>query len=107
MTTPDWNTMSDVELVHHELQLERDMLTARFQLATNQLEDSSVVSKLRRGIARARTAQRAREIVQGLSKDQLRNTHRGSFAPGESKGADGESSGGFLQGIVDKVGGSE
>jgi large subunit ribosomal protein L29 len=107
MASPDWNAMSDVELVHHELQLERDMLTARFQLATNQLEDSSVVSKLRRGIARARTAQRAREIAQELSKDQLRNTHRGSFAPSESQATDGESAGGFLQGIVDKVGGNE
>lgn len=107
MATPDWNEMSDAELVHHELQLERDMLTARFQLATNQLEDSSVVSKLRKGIARARTAQRAREIANGLSKDTLRNTHRGSFAPGESKGSEEAASGGFLQGIVDKVGGNE
>lgn len=107
MATTDFKSMSDEQLVHHELQLERQMVTAGFQLATNQLEDSSVISKLRKDIARARTFQRERELAQGLAKDSLRNKFRGSFSPaeGEAQGEGGSS--GFLQGIVDKVGGDD
>ena len=70
-----------------------------------ELNLTSKLKKLRRGIARARTEQRNRERAQELQKDALRNLHRGSFQPGAA-GADGsgEASGGFLSGIADQLG---
>ncbi|MED5370389.1 MAG: 50S ribosomal protein L29 [Myxococcota bacterium] len=107
MATTDWKSMTDEQLVHHELQLERQMVTAEFQLATNQLEDSSVIGKLRKDIARARTFQRERELNQGLAKDSLRNKFRGSFSAADAGSQADGAGAGFLQGIVDKVGGDD
>lgn len=101
---------SDEGLVHYELGLERQYTTAKFQLATNQLEDSSVLKKLRREIARTRTEQRRREIEQSLPKDSLRAKHTSSYDPSgaaDQGGSDEASGGGFLKGIVDKIGGNE
>ena len=76
MATPDIRTMSDEQLVHAELQLERDLLAATFRLRTGQLEDTSTLGRVRRQIARLRTAQSAREREQGVAKDDLRNRYR-------------------------------
>ena len=101
----DLSNLSDEQLVHEELRLERDLIESSFRHRTSQLEDTSKLKKLRRGIARARTEQRNRERAQELQKDALRNLHRGSFQPGAA-GADGsgEASGGFLSGIADQLG---
>lgn len=101
----DLKSMSDEQLVHQGLQFERDLMSARFRLHTQQLEDTSTLQKLRRNIARVQTQLRAREQEQGLRKNALRDQHAPSFSP--SKGESQEESGGMLAGIVDKMKGSE
>jgi len=95
--------LSDEALVHRELQLERELIDTRFRSKTGQLEDSSRLAKLRKDVARTRTAQREREQSQKLSANALRDQHRGSFKPGAVSTGEGTAAGGFLKGIVDKV----
>lgn len=101
----DLSTMTDEQLVHEELRLERDLIESSFRHRTSQLDDTSKLKKLRRSIARARTEQRNRERAQELRKDSLRNQHRGTFQPGAAGGAGADqASGGFLSGIADQLG---
>lgn len=103
MSYSELTKMDDKSLVHRELQLERELLDARFRQKTGQLEDTSKMSKLRKQIAQSRTLQRERESDQSLCKNALRDQHRTSFVPGQI-GTDGDGgAGGFLKGIVDKV----
>jgi ribosomal protein L29 len=102
MTYAEISAFSDEKLVHTELQLERELIAARFRHYTNQLEDSSVLKTLRRDIARLQTAARSRELEQELGKDALRTTHSVTFKP-EAGSGDGEGASGFLKGIVDKI----
>ena len=103
MSIADLKNLDDKGLVHRELQLERELLDAQFRMKTNQLEDTSKLAKLRKGIARARTLQREREIEQSLNPNSLRDLHRNTFVPGQiGSGVEG-AAGGFLKGIVDKV----
>jgi large subunit ribosomal protein L29 len=102
MSATELKSMDDKTLVHRELQLERELMDARFRSKTGQLDDTSKLAKLRKGIARARTAQRDREIEQSLAPNALRDAHRSSFTSGEIGGVEG-AAGGFLKGIVDKV----
>jgi ribosomal protein L29 len=95
--------LSDEALVHRELQLERDLIHTRIRQRTGQLEDSSQVGKLRKGIARARTAQRERERAGSLSNNALRDQYRSTFKPGAVVAPGVAKAGGFLKGIVDKV----
>ena len=95
--------LDDKALVHRELQLERELLEARFRGKTGQLEDTSMLAKVRKDIARARTAQREREIEQSLNPNALRDLHRSTFTPGAVGVGAGAGAGGFLKGIVDKV----
>jgi ribosomal protein L29 len=103
MSATELKAMDDKALVHRELQLERELMDARFRNKTGQLDDTSKLAKLRKGIARARTAQRARETEQSLSPNALRDLHRSSFVPGEIASGGEGGAGGFLKGIVDKV----
>ncbi|NOY25855.1 MAG: 50S ribosomal protein L29 [Oligoflexia bacterium] len=98
--------LDDEALVHAELQLERDLITASFRLRTGQLDDTSSIGRVRRDLARSRTLQRQRELDHGLAKDSLRSRYRPTFQPSvpETEGTDG--SGGFLKGLVDKISGS-
>ena len=99
-------SFSDEQLVHAELSLERDLIAATFQHRTGQLDDSSVLGKMRKEIARLRTLQRQREIDSGNPRDSLRNAHRGSFDAESAISAEASAEGvskGFLQGIVDKI----
>ena len=106
MNTEEIKSMSDQKLVHTELQLERDLIVARFAHRTSQLDDNSVIKKIRRDIARLRTAARSRELTQSIPKDALKAMHLSSFAP-ESGSGDGADGAGFLKGIVDKVSSNE
>lgn len=114
MATTNYGALSDEALVHKELDLERQLLDLTFRHRTGQLEDTSKLGKIRKDIARARTAERARELVQGLNKDELRNRHRATFrptpaepsAPAAQQEAGGERRG-FLQGLVDKIKGND
>lgn len=96
--------LSDEELAHRMLDRSRDLVSARFRHSLGQLENTSELRVIRREIARIKTEARSREIAQGLPKDSLIRSHRGSHqadaagveeAPAES--------GGFLKGIVDKL----
>jgi hypothetical protein len=75
----------------------------------NQLENTARLKVLRREIAQLRTEARARELANGLAKDDLIARHRSTFAgvrPAASGAAPAEKSG-FLSGIVDKLTGKE
>jgi ribosomal protein L29 len=81
------SVLSDEELVHKELDLERQIIQIRFQSQLEANENSHSVSTLRRNIARVRTEQRNRELFDEegnrrnppLAKDSLRNTFRKTF----------------------------
>lgn len=107
MAANEINSLTDEQLVHAELQLERDLLAATFRLRTGQLEDTSSLGRMRRKIARLRTAQRQRELGQGLKTDSLRNRYRATFQPAAVAPAEAAASGGFLKGMVDKIGNAD
>ena len=87
--------MSDEEIVHAELQLDRDLVTLRFQKKAGNSRGVHKSKQVRRAIARLKTEQRAREIAGELEKGSLLAAHRASFKPldgdfdsGSSFGAD-------------------
>ena len=111
MAATNLSEMTDEQLVHHELSLERELITATFQLRVGELENTADLGRLRKEIARSRTAQRDRELDRdnpknSLPKNTLRNRYRSSFTPGAtSAGAtEASESGGFLKGIANKFG---
>ena len=101
--------LSDADLVHRVLQIERDLVAARFKHSLSQLENTSRLRVLRREIARLRTEARTREIKSGRARDTLLGEHRRSFAGGQAPAAAEAPAekGGFLAGIVDKLKGKE
>jgi len=103
MTYAEISDYTDEKLIHTELQLERELIAARFRHYTSQLEDNSVLKKLRRDIARLQTAVRQRECDQELPKNALRSLHSSSFHPESGDGGLVEGASDFLKGIVDKV----
>ncbi|MCB9793327.1 MAG: 50S ribosomal protein L29 [Alphaproteobacteria bacterium] len=106
MKYAELSSLSDEQLVHRELTLERELITARFRLYTNQLEDTASIAKLRKAIAHCRTAARGREAEQGLSKNSLRDRYSSTFkasGPVEETAASGD----FLKGFVDSADASE
>jgi large subunit ribosomal protein L29 len=106
MDVAELKALTDEQLIHKELQLERDLIELRFRHRdqNNQLEDTSKLRKIRKDIARLRTLQRGRELAAGLPKNGLRNAHRGSFRPGAALVSGGSAGGAFLQGIASKMG---
>lgn len=97
----DLASLSDEQLVHRELGLERELVAARFRLHTNQLEDTSKLGKIRRDIARMQTVARERERARGLRRNTLRDMHSATFA---GVTVSNPSAGGsFLQGVVDSA----
>ena len=99
--------LDDKALVHTELQFERDLIEASFRHSTGQLDDVSKLGKLRRSIARARTAERSREREQGLTHNALRDRHRSSFKPEAPQEGTARLGAGFMKGIADKLGKGE
>ena len=57
-----FRALSDAELDQALADAKRDLWQARFELATRQLKDYSVVSRTRRSIARILTVQRERKL---------------------------------------------
>lgn len=96
--------LSDEALTHKLLDVERALVTARFRHSLNTLDNTSTLGGMKKDIARIKTEARRREIAQGLGKDALIRSHRSSYQPSADAGAEADSSGGFLQGIVDKIG---
>jgi large subunit ribosomal protein L29 len=106
MKYSDLTKLTDEELVHQELRLERKLLESQFRLKTGQLEDTASVGFVRKDIARIRTTQRGREATAGLGKNALRDRYRGSFDPkaAAASGTPVASTGGFLKGLADRLG---
>ena len=103
MNVKEIRELTDVQLVHSELNCERELIDARFKKQLGTLESTGVFSKLRKTIARLRTEQRKRELDAGLPNNSLRNAHRPSFKP-DSNAAESQASGAFLKGISEKLG---
>lgn len=103
--------VSDADLVKGISDSERELVTLRFKLSSNQLENTSTLKNVRRKLARMKTEVRARELAQGLNKGALVGRH-GSARPstpaaaGNTEQAPAER-GGFLKGIVDRLTGRE
>ena len=97
--------LSDEQVVHRMLQAERDMVSARFKLSMNQLENTASLRVMRREIARLQTEARRREKEQDLPKNRLMALHRASFGGGETASTSGATAekGGFLSGVVDRL----
>ena len=100
MKMSEVTALTDEQLVHTELSLERTLIDARIKKSFGTLEDSSVFTKIRKDIARLQTEATSREKKQGLAKNALKAQYRKSFvATKESE----ESGGNFLQDIADKL----
>ena len=97
--------LTDQQLADQLNQSERDLVSRRFKHSTNQLENTSELRTLRRTIAKLKTEARRREIDQGRPKNGLLQGVKPAAA--SSAAAPKATAGGFLQGIVDKVGGDE
>jgi ribosomal protein L29 len=103
------NELTDEQLVHKVLQAERDLVGARFSHSMQQLENTSELRVLRRSIARMLTESRRRESDQGLPKNALLESYKNTFSADDGAEADvgSEEKGGFLSGIVDKIGSAD
>jgi len=96
--------LTDEQLVHQMLQVERDLVDARFRHSMNQLENTSRLGGLRKEIAQLKTEARKREAAAGLEKNALFTKHAASFGADTAASADAPAEkGGFLSGIVDKL----
>jgi len=101
MKNDELAALTDEQLVHKELELERSLLAHTFRHRLGQLENTSLLGKTRRGIARAQTLLAAREREQGLSKGALKAKHRATFVPAAPAAAAAAAGDDFLKGIVD------
>lgn len=71
MKTDGLETLSDNDIVTRRTEVMRELVTNRIQLRTAQLEDTSLVNKKRKSLARLDTELRAREIARNLPKGSL------------------------------------
>jgi large subunit ribosomal protein L29 len=100
--------LTDEQLVHRMLQVERDLVAARFRHSMNQLENTASLGGLRKEIARLKTEARQREVANGLPKNALFDQHAKTFGASKAASSDAAAEkGGFLSGIVDKLTGND
>ena len=92
--------LSDQELVHKELELDRQLVDARLKKSLGVAMDISIFAKIRKDIARLQTEQTARCKEQGLAKNALKALHRSSFVYSQEEK---EESGDFLTSVADKL----
>ena len=64
-------TLSSTELVDLEKQFKEELFNLRFQLATGQLENTARLNKVRKNIARIKTALRQAELNKQNTKRRL------------------------------------
>ena len=93
--------LSDEQLVHKELELERTLIDARFKKQFNTLEDSSIFSKIRKDIARLQTEQSRRQAEQSLPNNGLKMLHAKTFKPSAAEDTEGTQD--FLKNLADKM----
>ena len=92
--------LSDAELVHRSMDLERQLTSNLFRHRLGRLENMSVLKRARRDIARVQTAITARESATSMQRGALRGLHARTFVPASNQAESGSGSG-FLQGILD------
>ncbi len=98
----NFSEVDDAGLVFELSKARHALVTARFQLSMNRLDDTSTVSGLRKNIARIQTELRRREMGAGLPKSTLERRHAVDAASVRGGGEE-VSSGGFLKGVVDRI----
>lgn len=106
MKASEIKTLTDEQLVHLELELERKLLSDSMRHRLGKLENTSMLGKTRKDVARAQTEITGRESGEGISKGALRARHAGSFVPA-ARSAGSDAGGGFLKGILDTQEASE
>ena len=92
--------LSDQELVHKELELDRQLVDVRLKKSLGVEMDISIFAKIRKDIARLQTEQTFRCKQQGLAKNALKALHRKSFVYTQEEK---EESGDFLTSVADKL----
>jgi len=132
MKAAELNGLSDEQLVHKALELERTLMGHGFRHRLGQLENTSLLRKARRDLARVKTVITAREQASALAdavksiqengesgiafaagvslkanKGSLLAKHRGTFVPAAPAKAGAEAGSEFLSGILDKGQGAE
>lgn len=68
MDVAELRDLNDVELSERHDELKQDLFNLRFQLATGQLDNPTLLKQTRRDIARVLTVQRERELA--LEREQ-------------------------------------
>jgi large subunit ribosomal protein L29 len=63
MDVSELRDLSDMELSERHDELKEDLFNLRFQLATGQLDNPTLLKQTRRDIARVLTVQRERELA--------------------------------------------
>ena len=68
MDVAELRDLNDVELSERHDELKQDLFNLRFQMATGQLDNPTLLKQTRRDIARVLTVQRERELA--LEREQ-------------------------------------
>lgn len=103
MATLDLSSFDDAGLVRELAAKQYALVKARFSHSQNRLENTASIGGIRRDIARIQTEIRRRELAEGLPKRALEARH--PVDPAEVRTTAGSAAGGgFLQGVVDKLG---
>ena len=90
-TTTELKALTDEQVVHAELHLDRDLVSLRFRKSADQLRNVNQIKVVRRNIARVRTEQRRRELDAGLTKNALLEQHRATFTAAAAVQTEGSS----------------
>jgi ribosomal protein L29 len=93
--------VSDAQVAAKLQEAEVALVRARFKHSLGQLENTSVLRRHRRDIARFLGELRSRELSRDLAKDSLRSVEPAPITA--AAGDEASSDGGFLSGIVDKL----
>ena len=96
----DLSALTDEQLVHRELDLERGLMGHQLRHRLGKLENNSLLGKSRRDIARTKTELRRRELLAALPQGALYSRHLASWSP-TTVDAPTEAGGGFLKSVLD------
>ena len=103
MGMADFLALEDAALVRELVVKQHALVEARFAHSMNRLDNTASLRGIRKDIARIKMEIGRRETAAGLKKDDLVRTHRVD-PTSLNKGEDAGSTGGFLAGVVDKLG---
>lgn len=96
----DLSGLTDEQLVHRGLDLERALMGHQLRHRLGKLENNSLLGKARRDIARAKTELRRRELAASLPPGALYSRHVAAWTPAAAE-APVEAGGGFLKSVLD------